>query len=39
VTGNGTLDPVSRNDEPFALTNPIYLDVDGNKAYDPPLSF
>jgi len=39
VTGKGTLDPVSRNDEPFALTNPIYLDVDGNKVYDPPKSF
>ena len=39
VTGQGTLAPVSRNDEPFALTNPIYLDVDGNGVYDPPKSF
>lgn len=39
VTGSGTLAPVSRNDEPFAVTNPIYLDVDGNDVYDPPKSF
>lgn len=39
VTGSGTLAPVSENDEPFALTNPIYLDVDGNGVYDPPKSF
>jgi hypothetical protein len=39
VTGKGTLAPVSRNDEPFAVTNPIYLDVDGNGVYDPPKTF
>lgn len=39
VTGQGTLAPVSSNDEPFALTNPIYLDVDGNGVYDPPKAF
>jgi hypothetical protein len=39
VTGSGTLNPVSRNDAPFAMTNPIYLDVDGNGVYDPPKTF
>ncbi len=38
VTGSGGLSPVS-NGSPFAVTNPIYLDVDGNKAYDSPKSF
>ena len=38
VTGSGSLAPVT-NGSPFAVTNPIYLDVDGNKAYDSPLSF
>jgi hypothetical protein len=39
ATGKGSLDPVVRDGEPFALTNPIYLDVDGNGVYDPPKSF
>ena len=38
VTGGGSLAPVS-NGSPFAVTNPIYLDVDGNKAYDSPKAF
>lgn len=39
VQGKTKLDPVVRNAESFAVTNPIYLDVDGNGKYDPPLSF
>jgi len=39
ATGSGTLDPVTRGAQPFAVTNPIYLDVDGNGVYDPPKSF
>ncbi len=38
VTGSGSLAPVSRG-SPFAMTNPIYLDVDGNGVYDAPKSF
>ena len=38
VTGGGSLAPVS-NGSPFAVTNPIYLDLDGNKAYDAPKAF
>ena len=39
VTGEGTLAPVAPDAQPFALSNPIYLDVDGNGKFDPPLSF
>lgn len=39
ATGVTPMDPVSRGDVPFAVSNPIYLDVDGNGAYDPPKSF
>jgi hypothetical protein len=39
VTGPGTLEPVNRGDRPFAVTNPIYLDTDGNTVYDPLHSF
>lgn len=39
VTGSKSMDPVVRGDKPFAVTNPIYLDVDGNGAYDAPKSF
>ena len=39
VTGSTSMDPVVRGDKPFAVTNPIYLDVDGNGAYDAPKSF
>ncbi len=38
VTGSGSHSPVSSG-SPFAVTNPIYLDVDGNKAYDSPKAF
>ena len=34
----GTLDPVySSGSRPFAFTNPIWLDVDGNGRFDPPM--
>ncbi len=39
ASGTTPMDPVSRGDVPFAVSNPIYLDVDGNGAYDPPKSF
>jgi hypothetical protein len=39
VTSDKTLAPVIHDDLPFAMTNPIYLDVDGNGKYDPPLSW
>ena len=39
VTGTGTLDPVCPGHQPFAVTNPVYLDVNGNGVYDPPKSF
>jgi hypothetical protein len=39
VTGQGTLAPVNPGDKPFAMTNPIYLDVDGNGLYDAPKAF
>ncbi len=39
VQGKGSLSPVVRGKEPFAMTNPIYLDVDGDGAYDPPFRF
>jgi hypothetical protein len=35
VTGRGSLYPVS-GVTPYALTNPIYVDVDGNGRFDPP---
>ena len=38
VSGKTSLAPVSTG-TPFAVTNPIYLDVDGNKAYDSPKAF
>ena len=42
VEGDGSLSPVVGGGKdvtvfPFALTNPIFLDVDGNGVYDPPL--
>ncbi|MBI2898497.1 MAG: CehA/McbA family metallohydrolase [Deltaproteobacteria bacterium] len=40
VRGEGTLEPVVRHDPPdgpLALTNPIWVDVDGNGRFDPPL--
>ena len=39
VSGSGSLAPVVRGERPFAVTNPIYLDVDGNGKYDAPLTF
>jgi hypothetical protein len=30
---DGTLDPVTRNEQPFGLSNPIYFDVDGDGLY------
>ena len=47
VLGNGTLFPVvqkrlridgyQRGPLPYAITNPIFVDVDGNGKFDPPL--
>jgi hypothetical protein len=47
VLGNGTLFPVvqkrlridgyQRGPLPYALTNPIFIDVDGNGKFDSPL--
>ena len=47
VTGKGSLYPVlqvrSRSGlqadavTPYALTNPVFVDVDGNGRFDPPL--
>jgi hypothetical protein len=42
VEGDGSLSPVvgggkDINVHPFALTNPIFLDANGNGKYDPPL--
>ncbi|MCC6749268.1 MAG: carboxypeptidase regulatory-like domain-containing protein [Deltaproteobacteria bacterium] len=39
ATGTGTLDPVVRGGEPFGLTNPIYVDADGNGSFTPSKSF
>ncbi len=36
VTGTGRNPPAS-GQTPYALTNPIYVDHDGNGAFDPPL--
>ncbi|HMB68799.1 MAG TPA: hypothetical protein VKU85_05785, partial [bacterium] len=38
VTGSGTLAPVRRSDEfrPYAVTNPIRVDVDGDGEFTPP---
>ncbi|MCA9671199.1 MAG: CehA/McbA family metallohydrolase [Myxococcales bacterium] len=36
--GAGKLDPVVRGQQPFGVVNPIYVDVDGNGKYDPPLT-
>ncbi len=30
---DSTLDPVTRNKQPFGVTNPIYIDADGDGAY------
>jgi hypothetical protein len=33
--GDAAMDPVSRGDMPFGVTNPIYLDADGDGAFTP----
>lgn len=38
VTGEGNLDPVVVGDRPLGMTNPIFLDFDGNGSYDAPKS-
>ncbi len=39
ATGKKKLSPVVNDRQPFAVTNPVYLDVDGNGVYDAPKSF
>jgi len=41
VYAEGTKDmfPVYPGKRPFAFTNPVYIDADGNGKYDPPLEF
>ena len=36
VIGTGSLAPVELGDEPYALTNPIEVDVDRNGEWTPP---
>ena len=36
VVGSGSLAPVSWSGEPYALTNPIEVDADGDGAWTPP---
>ena len=36
VVGSGSLSPVELDDSPYALTNPIEIDVDGDGAWTPP---
>ncbi|MFC1655061.1 CehA/McbA family metallohydrolase, partial [Myxococcota bacterium] len=36
VVGSGGQHPIT-GDTPYAITNPIYIDVDGNGQFDPPL--
>lgn len=36
VIGSGSLQPVSRTGPPYALTNPIEIDADGDGAWTPP---
>ena len=39
VTGKKKLSPVVHDRQPFAVTNPIFLDLNGNGVYDAPASF
>jgi hypothetical protein len=39
ASGTKKLTPVVHDRQPFAVTNPIFLDVDGNGVYDAPASF
>jgi len=36
VKGSGSQSPIT-GDAPYAVTNPIYMDADGNGQFDPPL--
>ncbi len=36
VRGTGTMHPFS-SDVPYAITNPVFVDIDGNEQFDPPL--
>ena len=36
VKGSGGQHPIT-GDLPYAITNPIYIDADGNGEFDPPL--
>ena len=38
ATGTKKLTPVVQGKQPFGVTNPIFIDVDGNGVYDAPLS-
>lgn len=37
--GDGDLFPVYPGKRPFSFTNPVYIDVDGNGLYDPPMKW
>jgi len=36
VRGMGSMHPFS-GDVPYAITNPVFVDIDGNEQFDPPL--
>ena len=38
MAGSGSLSPVEMGDGPYALTNPIEVDADGDGAWTPPAS-
>jgi len=37
--GSSDLFPVFPGKRPYSFTNPVYVDVDGNGAYDPPFEW
>ncbi len=39
ATGTKKLSPVVHNKQPFGVTNPIFIDADGDGKYTPPFSF
>ena len=39
ATGKGELTPVVHKRQPFGVTNPIFVDVNGNGKYDAPQAF
>ncbi|MEW5946164.1 MAG: CehA/McbA family metallohydrolase [bacterium] len=39
VEGTKPMFPVYPGARPYSFTNPVYVDADGNGAFDPPLSF